>query len=265
MAVYLVDFENVTSGGLAGVQQLTKDDKVYIFYTANAANMSFAAHLNLLSSPAEVIYYNVSSGCKNALDFQLSSFMGFLICSNADSEYYIISNDNGYEHVRKFWERSEFAKGVIIHSAPSVNRALASPESTFSSKIQQIGTVKESQAALNEQISDRNASPKADAEKVPSAQKIAEAPKKRGRPRKKPVEDHEEQKPEDALAAAVGGLLDNIGIDSETEISVISERLRGSKDKQQFYRNLISLYGMEKGVEVYRVIKPEYSKLMKLV
>lgn len=261
MAVYLVDFENVSSGGLSGVQQLTKDDTVYIFYTANAANMSFAAHLNLLSSPAEVIYYNVSSGGKNALDFQLSSFLGFLICNRKSNDYYIISNDNGYEYVKKFWERSEFAKGVVIHSAPSIKRAFTSPENVFSSKIKQVETLGSDKPALKEQTS----SSETDSIQSVPAQEIAKAPKKRGRPRKKPAEDHEEQKPEDALAAAVGGLLNNIGIDSETEISVISERLRGSKDKQQFYRNLISLYGMEKGVEVYRSIKSDYSMLMKLV
>ena len=93
MAVYLIDFENVTSAGISGVQKLTKEDKVYIFYTANAANMSFAAHLNLLSSPAEIIYYNVSSGGKNALDFQLSSFLGYLISQGKEKQFYIISND----------------------------------------------------------------------------------------------------------------------------------------------------------------------------
>ena len=102
MAVYLIDFENVTSAGISGVQRLTKEDRVYIFYTANAANMSFAAHLNLLSSPAEIIYYNVSSGGKNALDFQLSSFLGYLISQGQDKQFYIISNDRGYEHVKTF-------------------------------------------------------------------------------------------------------------------------------------------------------------------
>ena len=100
MAVYLIDFENVTSAGISGIQRLAKEDKVYIFYTVNAANMSFAAHMNLLSSPAEVIYYNVTSGGKNALDFQLASFLGYLFSSGEDKDFYIISNDKGYDHVR---------------------------------------------------------------------------------------------------------------------------------------------------------------------
>lgn len=136
MAVYLIDFENVTSAGISGVQKLTKEDKVYIFYTANAANMSFAAHLNLLSSPAEIIYYNVSSGGKNALDFQLSSFLGYLISQGKEKQFYIISNDRGYEHVKTFWELSGMADGVTINGSPSVNRTLAL-EKPFAARIVQ--------------------------------------------------------------------------------------------------------------------------------
>lgn len=137
MAVYLIDFENVTSAGISGIQRLTKEDKVYIFYTVNAANMSFAAHMNLLSSPAEVIYYNVTSGGKNALDFQLASFLGYLISKGDDKDFCIISNDKGYDHVKNFWERSGITEGVTIHSAPSINRSLIPIEKPFMSKIQQ--------------------------------------------------------------------------------------------------------------------------------
>ncbi|MDE6710686.1 MAG: hypothetical protein K2J76_09395, partial [Oscillospiraceae bacterium] len=137
MAVYLIDFENVTSAGISGIQRLSKEDKVYIFYTVNASNMSFAAHMNLLSSPAEVIYYNVTSGGKNALDFQLASFLGYLISKGEDKDFYIISNDKGYDHVKNFWERSGIAEGVTIHSAPSINRSLMPIEKPFTSKIQQ--------------------------------------------------------------------------------------------------------------------------------
>ena len=112
MAVYLVDFENVSSAGISGIQKLTKEDKVYIFYTVNASNMSFAAHLNLLSSPAEVVYYNVASGGKNALDFQLASFLGYLICQGQEKKFCIISNDRGFEYVKTFWERNGAAADI---------------------------------------------------------------------------------------------------------------------------------------------------------
>lgn len=305
MAVYLVDFENVTSAGISGIQRLTKEDKVYIFYTVNASNMSFAAHMNLLSSPAEVIYYNVASGGKNALDFQLASFLGYLVSKGEDKEFYIISNDRGYDHVKSFWEKSGIAQGVTINSSPSINRSLLPPEKPFTAKIQQQnqpsaplqGSV--SSAAL-EQLkaeADRYNAQKAVREENPAeavntvdtaAEEEKPAPKKRGRPKKQKSEETAAEKPADTpkkadasagkakkkpkekaapdtLTQAVKPLLAKAGVSSEEEIDRIASYLKRADGKQQFYRNLIALYGMERGVEVYRAVRSEYTNLTKLV
>lgn len=208
MAVYLVDFENVTSAGISGIQRLTKEDKVYIFYTVNASNMSFAAHINLLSSPAEVIYYNVTSGGKNALDFQLSSFLGYLVSKGEDKEFYIISNDKGYEHVKSFWEKNGIVNNVKINSAPSINRSLLPMEKPFTAKIQQqpapaqevffnsetLGQLKAEADRYNAQkaaAADEKATADEKTAEAPAEIKAEEekpAPKKRGRPKKQSAE-----------------------------------------------------------------------------
>lgn len=375
MAVYLIDFENVTSAGISGIQRLSKEDKVYIFYTVNASNMSFAAHMNLLSSPAEVIYYNVTSGGKNALDFQLASFLGFLISKGEDKDFYIISNDKGYDHVKSFWERSGIAEGVTIHSAPSINRSLIPIEKPFTSKIQQSSqsgqqTIAQQSGISPEQLEQMKAEAdkytaqkkaaefvvkeaneenesvntekdttdtekkKTNAEKVQmksendekntvkSAKKengteaAEEKPvKRRGRPKKQTAEtsvketeksaNNEEisekaqktsakaaketesteksvskkqksnsakgktsakkENGADILKNALRPLLAKADVKSEDEISNITNYFRSADGKQQFYRNLIALYGMERGVEIYRVIRTEYTNLTKLV
>lgn len=375
MAVYLIDFENVTSAGISGIQRLSKEDKVYIFYTVNASNMSFAAHMNLLSSPAEVIYYNVTSGGKNALDFQLASFLGFLISKGEDKDFYIISNDKGYDHVKSFWERSGIAEGVTIHSAPSINRSLISIEKPFASKIQQSAqgvqqTIAQQSGISSEQLEQMKAEAdkytaqkkaaeiaekeaneeniivnvekdtadtekeKTNAEKAPkksendekntakSAKKgngteaVEEKPvKRRGRPKKQTAEmpakemeksaNNEEipakakkssakteketgnaeksaakkqksnstkgktsakkENGADILKNALRPLLAKAEVKSEDEVSNIANYFKSADGKQQFYRNLIALYGMERGVEIYRVIRTEYTNLTKLV
>lgn len=345
MAVYLIDFENVTSAGISGIQRLSKEDKVYIFYTVNAANMSFAAHMNLLSSPAEVIYYNVTSGGKNALDFQLASFLGYLISKGEDKDFYIISNDKGYDHVKNFWERSGITEGVTIHSAPSINRSLIPIEKPFMSKIQQTVTQQNGvsleqleqmkaetdkytaqkkaaafakEAAKEENVSADTEKSDADMEinavKTENAAKIAseteaaeEKPvKRRGRPKKQAAEvptnsgevfanqaeileeiAKEEKKPakkskakagskkgktsakkekdSDVLKNALRPLLAKAKIKSEDEVANVANYFKLADGKQQFYRNLITLYGMERGVEVYRVVRTEYTNLTKLV
>lgn len=380
MAVYLIDFENVTSAGISGIQRLTKEDKVYIFYTVNASNMSFAAHMNLLSSPAEVIYYNVTSGGKNALDFQLASFLGFLISKGEDKDFYIISNDKGYDHVKNFWERSGVAEGVTIHSSPSINRSLIPIEKPFTSKIQQQGTqqtVTQQNGVSLEQLEQMkaeadkyNARKKAEAEAAEAAEAVkkeenegnisanTEKPaeekgkkkktaeksktksandekniakkaneteiteekpvKRRGRPKKQVTEPSEKEteksakaeeipanegksdekkakgnaskasetksaakKPKttsargktaakkengsDNLINSLRPLLAKADVKSEEEITNIANYFGSADGKQQFYRNLIALYGMERGVEIYRVIRTEYTNLTKLV
>ena len=50
----------------------------------------------------------------------------------------------------------------------------------------------------------------------------------------------------------------------EKNSSEILALLKRSEGKQQFYRGLISIFGMENGVEVYKSIRPEYTNLTKL-
>ncbi|MBQ7980282.1 MAG: hypothetical protein IJ305_01600 [Oscillospiraceae bacterium] len=264
MAVYLVDFENVTSAGISGVQKLTKEDKVYIFYTANAANMSFAAHLNLLSSPAEIIYYNVSSGGKNALDFQLSSFLGYLISQGKDKQFYIISNDRGYEHVKTFWELSGMADGVTINGSPSVNRTLAL-EKPFAARIVQ--EAKQEEIPVAEEIAvpeiEETAVQEAVTEEISVEPEVKKPAPKKKTTKRKTAKAVKEAVPEamDVLKATLA----KAEVEDEEQTAKIYELLKKSSGKQQFYREILKIYGMERGVEVYKTLRPEYTNLTKLV
>jgi len=62
MTVYLVDFENVRSEGLKGVEELTSEDKVVIFYSKNADAITFDVHTLLSKSPAEIETYRILRG-----------------------------------------------------------------------------------------------------------------------------------------------------------------------------------------------------------
>nr|MDE5742427.1 hypothetical protein [Oscillospiraceae bacterium] len=60
-------------------------------------------------------------------------------------------------------------------------------------------------------------------------------------------------------------LLAKADVKSEDEVENIANYFKQADGKQQFYRNLITLYGMERGVDIYRVIRTEYTNLTKLV
>lgn len=292
MAVYLVDFENVSSAGISGIQKLTKEDKVYIFYTVNASNMSFAAHLNLLSSPAEVVYYNVASGGKNALDFQLASFLGYLICQGKEKKFCIISNDRGFEYVKTFWERNGVAADISIFGAPSINRSLLAAEKPFAARIQQNVTAPAVQTAVEASSADEDkTAPAENIEAAKGTEEVSEtaeaeqpaekpAPKKRGRPKKqiteaaaeisektkeKSVKTTSKEAAMKSLRKAVKPLLEKAGIKSDGDVINIANLIKSADGKQQFYCKLTKSYGMEKGLTVYKAVRTEYTNLTKLV
>ena len=113
MATYLVDYENVKTGGLNGITKLMKEDKVIIFYSENADTLTFGLHRRINESVADISFIRVEVGCKNALDFQLVSYLGYLVAQYKDEKYFIISNDNGFTSVKKFWHK----KKVLVEVA----------------------------------------------------------------------------------------------------------------------------------------------------
>lgn len=105
MSIYLVDYENTQN--LAGIKNLTSDDRVIVFYSSNANSMSFDVHMEILSSTATIEYKNVDVGGQNALDFQLATYLGYLIKQNENSQtdFYIVSKDKGFAYLVKFWQK----------------------------------------------------------------------------------------------------------------------------------------------------------------
>ena len=101
MATYLIDYENVYIEGLTGLEYLTKRDEVVIFYTQNRCGLTFELHQRLISCDAKLRLMEVTAlstrknTVKNALDLQLSMYIGYLIGSRPKERLYIISKDTG--------------------------------------------------------------------------------------------------------------------------------------------------------------------------
>ena len=114
MAYYLIDFENVKSRGMEGVELLTEEDTVCIFYSDNADSMTFDLHWKLNETKANIIYHKVAVGTKNALDFQLATYLGYLICEQQREgihpNYFIVTKDNGFTSLMVYWK----AQGVPV-------------------------------------------------------------------------------------------------------------------------------------------------------
>lgn len=103
--IIFIDLENVHNGGFNGIEQLDEEDKLLIFYSENSSNISIATHRKIEESKAGKEYFSVKAGGNNALDFQLVTYLGYLLASDKKSDYYIISNDTGFDYVIDFWKR----------------------------------------------------------------------------------------------------------------------------------------------------------------
>lgn len=119
MAEYFVDFENVGSAGISGLSKLNlnETDVFYVFYSENAKNMTVDLHVELTKVKAKVNFIKVKVGTANALDFQLSTYLGYLIKENHEKKFFIISKDKGYDSVCDFWK----GRQTVIKRIDSIN------------------------------------------------------------------------------------------------------------------------------------------------
>ncbi len=117
MAYYLVDYENVRIHGLDGLDSLSQKDEVCIFYSDNADSLTFELHFILNEAKAKIAYQKVEIGTKNALDFQLSSYLGYLISQNKDSkntEYFIVTADGGFSVLVNYWNKKDVVVKTVM-------------------------------------------------------------------------------------------------------------------------------------------------------
>ncbi|MBQ9696748.1 MAG: hypothetical protein IJV58_10050 [Oscillospiraceae bacterium] len=118
---FLIDYENVHMAGLQGLEDLRKSDRVIVFYSQNADSLSFDVMRMISATRAHVDYIKVDTQGRNALDFQLSSYIGFLLGKDRHCKCYIVSRDKGYNNVQIFW----FKQGEMVRLIPSISERKA--------------------------------------------------------------------------------------------------------------------------------------------
>ena len=79
MHYYFIDYENVHADGFIGVERITENDIVCVMYTERSKSISLEFIEKIGKQNARIESYKAGVGTKNALDFQLSSYMGYVI------------------------------------------------------------------------------------------------------------------------------------------------------------------------------------------
>ncbi|MDU6995925.1 MAG: PIN domain-containing protein [Terrisporobacter othiniensis] len=95
---FLVDMENVHFNGLLGIGSLTENDTIILFLTSQCKKDYGMIDLYKSKYKCNILTMDVECGGKNALDFQLVSYLGLIIGDNKNQgEYYIVSKDKGFK------------------------------------------------------------------------------------------------------------------------------------------------------------------------
>lgn len=93
--IFLVDGDNNIGTGLKGVDLLSDQDAVLIFY--QKAGLPLAKIQKLCAaSRANIQYIESVRGGKNSIDFQIITELGVLVGQRAADYAYVISQDKGY-------------------------------------------------------------------------------------------------------------------------------------------------------------------------
>lgn len=104
MAIFLVDLENVGMSGLKGIEKLSENNRVEIFYGTKTGSIAFDKHVELSRLRVEIDYHKAAKTGKNYLDFQMGTYLGWLIGKGETGKFFIISKDTGYDSVIDFWK-----------------------------------------------------------------------------------------------------------------------------------------------------------------
>ncbi|SFA83983.1 hypothetical protein SAMN05216249_103102 [Acetitomaculum ruminis DSM 5522] len=95
--IFFIDFENVGLAGLSGIDELSSDDYVIIFSGQKSPKLSLEDADRIYNSAVKVDIYINNITRKNAIDFVISTYMGYYIGRDNYEYYIIISRDKGYE------------------------------------------------------------------------------------------------------------------------------------------------------------------------
>ncbi len=102
--IYLVDSENVGDIWVPLLVASQPDEEVIVFYTQKSPHMNYENVRLLKETEKEAEFIKCFEG-SNALDFQLVTQLGYMLCENQENCYVIVSNDTGFDAAVRYWKQ----------------------------------------------------------------------------------------------------------------------------------------------------------------
>ena len=264
MAAYYVDYENVGSIGLLGLEKLTGDDRLILFFSDHADTIKMEIVQALMKTPCQVEFHKIERGTQNALDFQLITMLYTL--ETGKEPCYIISKDNGYDASIKMAQKLNLKyvqRKNTIEQATRQEKGERVPEYSEGPVNEVKGPVPHVRA--EEGV---NRSVKTDEgiaghlEEGSSKEQQAEPVKEEQAPAEPEVKDSLTQA---EIQARIAAVLNKMKVEASPEnCRIVEQALIKSKDKYEFYRYFTRRLGQNKGREFYRSIRGGYNELSQI-
>lgn len=100
--LFLIDTENINRRFIPGLETLDNTDRVILFYS-DEEQLTMEVLTALATTKATIEKHLVKQHSKNAMDFQICTYLGMLVQQYGKQfDYYIVSLDNGYKAAVEF-------------------------------------------------------------------------------------------------------------------------------------------------------------------
>lgn len=101
--VYLIDSENISDEWVDFLDIMEIQDAIFVFYTGKSTHINCERVCKLMQHGIGRVQWIKCFEGNNALDFQLVTELGAMIGLGKAAEYIIVSKDNGYNPVVRYW------------------------------------------------------------------------------------------------------------------------------------------------------------------
>ena len=292
---YLIDTENVGTLWNRLLSLKSAKDRILVFYTDKSPNISYKDMLDIIKHPESFETIKCNQG-KNGLDFQLVSYLGFLLKSTPKTDYVIISKDAGYDVVCKFWTELGYSvsrtTNVSVSPQPEATAKDDTEEpkgrtysrrNTFKSENDSVADETVANVELSSEIQAEPAAPIEFSNEAPAVTPCetpenAEGTVSKKKPTsKKNTVKNEKAEPvtakktkktgkktaKDPDLELITGLIPEQYSQDSNIAPVIYELLKSSDmtQLQKLHRIFVGKFGQAQGTELYKSVKPKLKSL----
>ena len=128
MVAIFIDFENVKSEGLKGVEFLLDSDKLYLFYSNACPSLPIESYKLIMQSGCDYHAIKLKQSGTNFLDMYIAGACGELIGNGYEGDIAIVSKDKGFQSVVDYWGNHEKNKRRIIRGSNVVEALITTQD-----------------------------------------------------------------------------------------------------------------------------------------